>query len=51
MQQKTKRPVPCDITDQTRDAVGKWMQTAGLRPEDCLFHGRLNNPTHLSTRQ
>lgn len=51
MQQKTKRPVQFEITDQTRDAVGKWIDMAGLRPEDYLFHSRIRNSIHLSTRQ
>jgi integrase len=51
MQQKTKRPVQFEITEQTRDAVRKWIQTAGLRLEDFLFSSRVNGSPHLSTRQ
>jgi integrase len=51
MQQKTKHPVQFEITEQTRDAVSKWIQMAELRSEDFLFHSRLSNSIHLSTRQ
>ena len=37
LQQKTQRPVQFEITDQTRDTVGKWIRSANLRLEDFLF--------------
>ncbi|MGD8357577.1 MAG: tyrosine-type recombinase/integrase [Lysobacterales bacterium] len=51
MQQKTKRPVQFEITDQTRAAVGKLVQVSGLRPHDYLFPSREDAASHLSTRQ
>ena len=41
MQQKTQRPVQFEITEQTREAVASWIQFAGLRAEDFLFHSRV----------
>jgi hypothetical protein len=41
MQQKTQRPVQFEITEQTREAVAKWMNLAGLRSEDFLFPSAL----------
>jgi integrase len=51
MQQKTHRPVQFELTEETRQAVGNWIQSAGLHPEDFVFPGRLNDSAHLSTRQ
>ena len=51
MQQKTRRPVQFEITDQTRDAVIAWMSKERLRPEDYLFPSRITKSSHLSTRQ
>jgi integrase len=51
MQQKTQRPVQFEITEQTREAVAKWIEWAGLKPENFLFPSRLRESPHLSTRQ
>ena len=51
MQQKTQRPVQFEITEQTRDAITKWIGRASLRSEDHLFPSRLHGSPHLSTRQ
>jgi len=51
MQQKTHRPVQFEITEQTREAVARWVQQARLRPEDFLFPSRVRASPHLSTRQ
>jgi len=51
MQQKAQHLVQFEITEQTRDAVSKWIQMAGLMPEDFLFHSRTSNSIHLSIRQ
>ena len=51
MQQRTQRPVQFEITEQTRDSVETWIETAGLLPADFLFTGRIDAPPHLSTRQ
>jgi len=51
MQQKTRRPVQFEITEQTRESVTAWIRCAGRRPEDYLFPSRLSASPHLSTRQ
>lgn len=51
MQQKTHPPVQFEVTEQTRDTVGKWIQKAGLQSDDFLFPSRINEGEHLSTRQ
>jgi integrase len=51
MQQKTQRPVQFEITEQTREAVAKWIERARLNPEDYLFPSRVHKSPHLSTRQ
>ena len=51
MQRKTGRPVQFEITEQTREAVAKWIQQGRLKPEDFLFPSRLHDSPHLSTRQ
>jgi len=51
MQQKTKRPVQFEITEQTRVAVSTWMHHAGLGSNDYLFPSRMKSSPHLSRRQ
>jgi integrase len=51
MQQKTRRPVQFEITEQTRDSVSAWIRCASRRAEDYLFPSRLRASPHLSTRQ
>ena len=51
MQQKTQRPVQFEITEQTREAVARWIERARLKPEDFLFPSRVHGSPHLSTRQ
>lgn len=51
LQHKTNRPVQFEITEPTRDAVAAWISKAHLAPGQCLFQSRLENSTHLSTRQ
>ena len=51
MQQKTKRPVQFEITEQTKEAVASWITHARLKSEDYLFPSRLHESPHLSTRQ
>ena len=51
MQQKTQRPVQFEITEQTREAVARWIDHAKLQSEDFLFPSRLHYSAHLSTRQ
>jgi len=51
MQQKTHRPVQFEITEQTREAVTRWIQHARLQPESFLFPRRVRASPHLTTRQ
>ena len=51
MQQKTRRPVQFEITEQTRGSVSAWIRLAGRRSDDFLFPSRLHGSAHLSTRQ
>jgi len=51
LQQKTQQPVQFEITEQTRDALKKWISHKNLCPEDFLFSSRNNNSNHISTRQ
>ena len=51
LQQKTQQPVQFEITEQTRDAVSRWIRYANLNSEDYLFKSRVRKALHLSTRQ
>lgn len=51
IQQKTRRPVQFEITDQTRSSLEAWIALRGLRPSDALFPSRIHASAHLSTRQ
>ena len=51
MQQKTRQRVQFEITEDTRDAVSKWIDHAGLRSTDFLFASRIAGSPHISTRQ
>jgi integrase len=51
IQQKTGRPVPFEITDPTRAAVGAWLKVRGRRTDDWLFPSCSRPGGHLSTRQ
>lgn len=51
MQQKTKRPVQFEITEQTRTSLAAWMEKAHLAGNQFLFPSRLTSSPHLSTRQ
>ena len=51
IQRKTKRPVQFEITEQSRVAIGQWLDLKGLRPRDYLFPSREDQSTHISTRQ
>ena len=48
MQQKTKRPVQFEITEQTRNALTGWIDEAHLKSDEFLFPSRLHDsPPHL----
>ncbi len=51
IQQKTGRPVPFEITEPTRAAVGAWLAVRGGRTDDWLFPSRSRNGNHITTRQ
>lgn len=51
MQQKTKRPVQFEISEQTRVAVASWIHCKRLTPDDYLFRSRIKSSPHLSRRQ
>ena len=51
MQQKTQQPVKFEITEQTRDALSRWIDYAGLHNEDYLFKSRFRASPRISTRQ
>jgi len=51
MQQKTRRPVQFEITEQTRDSLANWTSQAQLKADDYLFPSRIHASPHLSTRQ
>src|SRR5207253_10264526 len=44
IQKTTQRPVQFEITEQTRDAVGAWIATAHLKPEQFVFPCRCTKP-------
>jgi integrase len=52
VQQKTGRPVPFELTEPTREALGSWLRLRrGLRGSDWLFPSRSRPGDHLTTRQ
>lgn len=51
MQQKTKRPVQFEITEQTRKSLADWIAQSSLRSGDFLFPSRIHDSPHLTTRQ
>ena len=51
VQQKTRRPVPFELTEPTRVALTAWLERRGDRDDDWLFPSRTVPGAHLSTRQ
>jgi len=51
LQQKTQTPVQFEITEQTREALSKWIGHAALGMDNFLFPSRVNQSAHISTRQ
>src|SRR4051812_1859733 len=51
VQQKTGRPVQFELTDQTRDALERWIHVQALRSSEPLFPSRIDRAKPLSTRQ
>jgi len=50
-QRKTGQPVKFEITEQTRQAIDKYLETKHKVPNDYLFTGRRGNQKCLTTRQ
>lgn len=48
VQKKTQQAVQFELTQQTRDSLGNWINHVKLKPKDYLFPSR---SSHLSTRQ
>lgn len=51
MQQKTRRPVQFEITEQTRRSISEWITHSKLKASDFLFASRIHASPHLTTRQ
>jgi integrase len=51
LQRKTGRPVQFEITEQTREAIGRWLETKGLHKGEPLFPSRIDRRRPMSTRQ
>lgn len=51
MQQKTKRAVQFEITEQTRKSLLDWIVGSHLGNGDYLFPSRVRSSPHLTTRQ
>ena len=51
MQRKTHRPVQFEITQTTRDSLVAWIGSKHLRPDDFVFPSRIDDSSHLGTRQ
>jgi integrase len=51
VQKKTGRPVQFEITEQTRDTLGRWIERAGLCTDGFLFPSRICAGRPMTTRQ
>lgn len=51
VQQKTGRPVQFEITEQTRESVGRWIRQRSGRNSDYLFPSPVRPDRPISTRQ
>jgi site-specific recombinase XerC len=51
LQSKTQRPVQFEITDQTRKAVQRWIESPAMFGCDDFWPSRFHGSPHLSTRQ
>jgi integrase len=51
MQQKTERPVQFEMTGATRLAIEAWIAKAQLKVGDFLFPSRIQQSSHIGTRQ
>jgi integrase len=51
MQRMTGRPVQFETTEQTREAVGRWIEKKNLHKGEPLFPSRINRQRSMTTRQ
>jgi integrase len=51
LQRKTGRPVQFEITEQTREAIGRWLAKKNLHKGEPLFPSRINRRRPITTRQ
>ncbi|MBM1174659.1 tyrosine-type recombinase/integrase [Microvirga arabica] len=51
MQRKTGRPVQFETTEQTREAVARWLEKKDLHKGQPLFPSRVNRRKSMTTRQ
>ena len=51
VQQKTKKPVQFELTDQTRESLIAWLTRRGGGLQDYVFPSRADRADHISTRQ
>jgi integrase len=51
MQKKTGRSVQFEITEQTREAVGRWLEKTGLHKGEPLFPSQINRQRSMTMRQ
>ena len=51
IKKKTQTPVQFEITEQTREALERWIEHANLSHNNYLFKSRIRKSLHLSTRQ
>src|SRR6266849_5992313 len=50
-QKKTGRPVRCELSEQTRQAIDDYLKAANKRTGEFLFAGRRDPATSMTTRQ
>ncbi len=50
-QKKTGRPVKCEMTEQTRQAIDQYLGSLPEKPSGYVFSGRSDRRSHLTTRQ
>lgn len=51
MQHRTQRPIQLEITPAARDAVQKWIKTAGPRADKFVLPSRIQGSPRLRRRQ
>ncbi|MEE4349713.1 MAG: tyrosine-type recombinase/integrase [Pacificimonas sp.] len=50
-QRKTRQPVKCDVSENTRKSILAWVASPEMRGCPMLFPSRFHDSPHLSTRQ